>query len=46
MSHKTLQTNGNFIDNVAEMKEKKALGKWRRENSIIISRFFLKYNPL
>lgn len=23
MSHKTLQTNGNFIDNVAEMKGKK-----------------------
>lgn len=23
MSHKTLQTNGNFIDNVAEMKKKK-----------------------
>ena len=30
MSHKTLQTNGNFIDNVAEMKGKKhthTLGK-------------------
>ena len=23
MSHKTLQTNGNFIDNVAEIKGKK-----------------------
>lgn len=23
MSHKTLQTNGNFIDTVAEMKKKK-----------------------
>ena len=46
MSHKTLQTNGNFIDNVAEMKKKKTLGKWRRESSIITLRFFLKYNSL
>lgn len=49
MSHKTLQTNGNFIDTVAEMKKKKkkkkTLGKWR-ENSIITLRFFLKYNSL
>lgn len=45
MSHKTLQTNGNFRDNVAEMGKKHPLGKWRSKSSTIKLRSSLKFNP-
>ena len=45
MSRKTLQTNGNFRDNVAEMGGGE-LRKWRREHSVVTLRLFLKFSPL
>lgn len=45
MSRKTLQTNGNFRDNVAEMGGGE-LRKWRREHNVVTLRLFLKFSPL
>lgn len=44
MSHKTLQTNGNFIDTVAEMKKKKKKKKntWEVERE---QHYYIKIFP-